>query len=397
MIKNSVNAHLWPLDRSSVNGDSRYGLRLERTGYADTQIWYQVPEPLAASVTDRCDPFLVAVLFHLMQAGSHVHVHGAVTRSLVRNLQRFMEVTLAWWPTRCFPVEIEADALLPDRTATRDESIMLYSGGLDARSAFHWHRMKKSREYIPPISNAILVRGLNIRLDEESKYELAFNAAQRSLVKYGVPLHRVATNWFNETPFWPDSHGTLLGSLLQLFEGTFAAGVLGSSSTYFDLDPWGAHPLLDRWLGSDSMPVRVDDYRLSRLGKSAFLAQIEGATDGLLVCHYFDERGNCGSCEKCLRTALGFIASGNAVPPELNIAAPIDRSVATKNMGRVNFSGSMEVIEASLARFHEDHSLRRRYPRIYRKLRALVIQKHAQALIGSLPLVWRLNRFFGVG
>ncbi len=395
MNENKVNAHLWPLDQSRINGDTRYGLRLERDGYADTEIWYQVPELLAGSVTDRCDPFLVAVLFHLMQAGSHVHVHGAVTGSLVRNLQRFMEVVTVWWPTECFPVEIEADALLPGRTATRDESIMLYSGGLDARSAFHWHRLKKSREYIPPISNAILVRGLNIRLDEERKYELAFNAAQRSLVEYGVPLHRLSTNWFNETPFWPSSHGSLLGSLLQLFEGTFAAGVLGSSSTYFDLDPWGSHPLLDRWLGSDSMPVRVDDYRLNRLGKSAFLAQIEGATEGLLVCHYFDERGNCGQCEKCLRTALSFLASGHPLPPALNIATPIDRSIATKNMGRVNYPSSMEVIEASLVRFHEDHSLRQRYPRIYRKLRTLKIRKHAQALMRSLPLVWRLNRLIG--
>jgi len=393
MSENKVNAHLWPLDRTRVKGATRYGFRLERAGYADTEIWYQVPEPLAESVTDRCDPFLVAVLFHLMQAQSHVHVHGAVTGSLVKNLYQFMDVALFWWPTKCFPVEIEADAVLPDRTATRDESIMLYSGGLDARSAFHWHRLKRSREYIPPISNAVLVRGLNIRLDEEEKYELAFNAAQRSLVEYGVPLHRLSTNWFNETTFWPHSHGALLGSLLQLFEGTFAAGVFGSSSAYGDLDPRGSHPLLDRWLGSNSMPVRVDDYRLDRLGKSAFLAQIEGATDGLLVCHYFDERGNCGKCEKCLRTALSFIASGSPVPPALNIAAPVDRSVATKNMGRVNFPPSMEVVNASLERFNKDQSLRRRYPRIYRKLRGIKIRQHAGALLGTLPLVRRLRRY----
>jgi|GEM_PF-3135696 len=392
MTEKKLSAHLWPLNPTRIDDETRHGLRLERSGYPDTEIWFQVSETLAGSVTDRCDPLLISVLFHLMQAQSHVHVHGEVTESLLKNLYHFVDIVRTWWPSMCFPIEIEADALLPDRTALRNETIMLYSGGLDARCAFHWHRLKKSREYIPPITNALLVRGLNIMLDEEQKYDLAFRAAQRSLAPYNVPLHKVATNWFSESPFWPHSHGTLLGSLLQLFEGSFAVGAFGSSSAYSDFSPGGSHPLLDHRLGSGSMPVRVDDYCLDRLGKSAFLAGIDGANDGLLVCHYFDEKGNCGQCEKCLRTALSFIASGCPVPPALNIVEPMDRSVATKEMSHMSYQPSRELIIAALGRFNTDASLPRRYPRIYRKLRWLNIQFHAQELLGTLPLLWRLKR-----
>ena len=377
---------------ATSSGDTRYGLRLERAGFADTEIWYQVPEPLAELVTDRCDPFLVAVLFHLMQAQSQVHVHGAVTASLLDNLYHFVDVARCWWPWMCFPIEIEADALLADRTAIRNETIMLYSGGLDARCAFHWHRLKKSREYIPPITNALLVRGLNIRLDEERKFDVAFSAAQRSLAPYGVPLHKIATNWFTESPSWPHSHGTLLGSLVQLYEGSYAAGVFGSSNSYHHIYNWGSHPMLDYRLGSGSMPVRVDDYCLDRLGKSAFLAGIEGATDDLLVCHVFDERGNCGKCEKCLRTALSFIAAGCPVPPALNIVEPVDRSVASKQINHFDYEPNREVLIATLGRFSADKSLRRRFPRIYRQLRWSEIQFHGRQLLVKLPMLWRLKR-----
>jgi hypothetical protein len=73
----------------------------------------------------------------------------------------------------------------------------------------------------------------------------------------------------------------------------------------------GSHPALDGLFSSQRIAIIHDGGRFSRLEKVRDLANWPAALEALRVCPArLEDGGNCGKCEKCLRTRLELLAAG---------------------------------------------------------------------------------------
>ncbi len=104
---------------------------------------------------------------------------------------------------------------------------------------------------------------------------------------------------------WGRSHGGALAALGHLHGGEVGTLVISSTKPYFADRPWGSH--WDTDPGWSSSRIRIEHLG-AELRRNAKLAAIAGeplVQQHLRVC--WENRapsGNCGRCEKCVRTML---------------------------------------------------------------------------------------------
>lgn len=157
-----------------------------------------------------------------------------------------------------------------------------------------------------------MVHGMDIPLKESSAFAFALASAKRITDSFGVPLCAVSTNW---KAFSPDYEATFLAglaSVLHLFAGHFRSCVVSSEDPYGkEVVRWGSNSSTNHLLGHTSFPLWTTGHSFSRTEKAAAIASNAVVTRNLRVCWQGPMNGkNCGECEKCIRTALNFLAVG---------------------------------------------------------------------------------------
>ena len=308
-----------------LSGSSyRYSCSIESSRFGSRTLWFEVPAEFCDWVTPRADPFLVASLFQLMIEGEPVRIRGDLSASLLEPLRGYMDLWISWRPTLCRPIEISADNLLEDHVAEKSDTVLLFSGGLDAQASLQRHLRAEVDNRTRKIGACIYARGFMNGLEDTSRYRAALENAKASILTFGdgkIPLIPIVSNWEElNTKTMPDSIGTGLISFLHLFKSQFGRGMLSSSMTNFDMRPYGSHPFSDPLLGHSSFQVECDDTTSTRLDKALYLSDKPEVLERLLVCHNFDDEAeNCGECEKCYRTALCFVVHGKDVPQSIRI------------------------------------------------------------------------------
>lgn len=310
--------HLTPLDRRRDAGEVVLPARLACDGADDFELWFKVPERYEPLVTDSCDPFLLAVIFHLLKVNADLHIHGSVSTSLLRNLEEFQSVWICCRPTWYMPVNITADIESNEVVSqSRDPSILAFSGGADSCfTAWRHHRGQCGRSRCD-IQAAVMVHGFDIGLDEPEVFQNAFKKARRITESIGVDLLPVATNLTQLDAHWGDSHGAAVVSCLTLVGKRFGSGLIAGSSPYNEpIFPWGSSPVTDWMLGSDRFRIIHDGAAYIRREKMRAIANWPEAMRNLRVCWEGARHDrNCGICEKCIRTVLSFRVMDLPVPP----------------------------------------------------------------------------------
>ncbi len=303
----------------------RYSCRIESARVGSRVLWFDVAEEFCDWVTPRADPFLVATLFQLMIEGEPVRVRGDVSASLLEPLHEYMTLWSSWRPGVCRPISISADELLEDHVAEGSDSLLLFSGGMDAQTTLQRHIRGEAGNRTRKIGACLYARGFMNGLEDTARYRAALENAKASVSAFGegqIPLIPIVSNWQElHTRTMPDSIGTGLISFLHLFKSRFGRGMLSSSmSTKWDMRAYGSHPFSDPLLGHSSFQIECDDTASTRVDKALYLSDKPEVLDRLLVCHDFDDEAkNCGACEKCFRTAICFIAHGQDVPRSIPI------------------------------------------------------------------------------
>ena len=74
--------------------------------------------------------------------------------------------------------------------------------------------------------------------------------------------------------------------------------------------PWPSHPVLAGPVSSATTTIRHVGRDSRRIDKVVALAGRDGVVRRLRVCVSDDSEGNCGRCEKCLRTAVELTVAG---------------------------------------------------------------------------------------
>jgi hypothetical protein len=301
------------------------------------RLWWRLPGRWQGDLTPWADPFVVGLLFPMMQGHTDVVVDGAVSPSLLANLEQFMAIWQAWRPERYTAIQIrgreEVEASPP---AERGQALMPFSCGVDSSFTLLRHRSASVGRCSQRITAGVVLHGFDIWLDQDNSqgmYDGLLQNARALLASRDVTCIPAASNFHELPTTWGDSFGTQLVSGLRLLAGRFDAALIANDVPYTRLGiVWGSHPVTYPFLASQHFKVIDDGGETLRFRKIQMLAQWPEAMRHLRVC--FENPGshaNCCRCEKCIRTILAFRAAGVALPPAFS------RDVENRQIRRTHF------------------------------------------------------------
>lgn len=293
----------------------RAQVRWEEAGRDTQEIFVRGPDLCA-------DPnaFLILCFLPAWQAGERriVIEDSGICPVLRANLAAASQ-TLTRWNRLADPPRIEAST----ETRLPGEKVGLFlSGGIDSLASLRSNLQRIPRSHPETVSAAILVGGST----SESKFTRLSEAHEIIAHEAGVQLISLRTNaqslHNNDMSFYINIyHGAFLAGLAHFLGGRLRKVKISATFDAANLEPWGSHPLLDPFYSSAHMAIDHCGLEMSRLAKTAIVAEWPVALDHVNVCVSPNSVGeNCGRCEKCLRTMLALIALG-----KLNATAAFPR------------------------------------------------------------------------
>jgi hypothetical protein len=255
---------------------------------------------------------VLTALFKGMRERRQIRVEGSVTETLLRNLEDFQEIWALWRP-KYAPIEIVADEIVDDQRAETRKGVFAYSGGVDATFALlRHHRRKAGRRNVEPVC-AVLVHGFDIPLTHQEAFERAHRSAADVARLLGVPLSTVRTNWKTEaSKDWEMEFGAGLAACLHQFHSISSVGVFGSDEDCAHLAlPWGSNPITNRYLSGGNFDLLSEGDGFTRTERVRQISEYPAIAAKLRSCWEGPiSGGNCGICEKCVRTQMNFMANG---------------------------------------------------------------------------------------
>lgn len=277
---------------------------------------YRSPEPLWRAAPPTLDFAAVALVQYAASSGTDLVVEGPVSREQLEHLDEYLQIWHNWRPDLYEHVEIraeqEVDVAVPEG---RGGAVMGFSGGVDAGFALAAHSTGALGRLSREVDLGILVVGWDLRHGDDEARELAIGKAKRALDAYDVDMGVVSTNWQQDfCDAWFMSFNSGLMSILHTFAATHSAAIHATDRSYRDeleSKPYGSHLMINHLLGHHGFPVVSTGGSHTRAERVAFLADHPALTRELRVCHKpHAGGGNCGHCEKCIRTQLELRAAG---------------------------------------------------------------------------------------
>jgi hypothetical protein len=284
------------------------------------------------------DGFAFAVILNAMKQGKPLHIHGAMSRVAMYNLEELQQAWSVWRPELYHHIDITADSIIDRAPPTTNKAMLAFSGGLDSTFSALRHRLKLAGTGSYDVRSVLMVQGFDIGRDNDDFFKKAVDRAQKFLDILSLDMRLITTTSVNPLfQDWEDSHGAELACCLHQYSDEFAYGLIGSTKPYNGLVlPYGSNPATDHLLSGSGFSIFHDGAGFSRTAKAAVVAKYDFAMSQLRVCYEGKlQYRNCGQCEKCMRTYLNFLAVGvdqplcfDAPPSLAEVAAIKTRSHA---------------------------------------------------------------------
>jgi len=282
----------------------------------ETDLWFQFDRSISPPQDDDCDAYLLAVVMDAMKENKNIEVKGGVSRQLLSNLVEYQAIWNKWLPNIYSQIDISVDRI---RTggAKIPGAICAFSGGIDATFSVWRHTQLKCSYRSHKINLCAIVHGFDIPLKDEIAFNNSKNKAQNTLNDIGINLKPIKTNYRNVSRVnWQHSYSCALAAALSNYKNAAGTCIIGSSEPYDSLViPWGSSPITDHLLSSDEFVVIHDGASHSRTEKVKEISEWKTGKENLRVCWQgaYKDR-NCGTCEKCVRTKLNFLAVQTSIP-----------------------------------------------------------------------------------
>jgi hypothetical protein len=320
--------HLWSEEAVEADGSITVSITIE---YPNEQprarLWYKVPAEFSSLLTDSCDPFVVAMILPAMFYAAPLVVHGKVSPSLLQNLEEFQAAWACWRPNFYRKIEITAEveqeapkssSNIAMPTAVREATIAAFSGGVDSCFTAFRHHTSPRRRFQRNLQAGLMVHGFDIPLEDQQAFDGAAEKSRAILSSLGIKFIAIATNYrqVEQKLNWVDAYGPAVASSLILFQNAYVSGLIASAFSYHNLLlPRGSNPVTDPFLSSNAFQIIHDGAGYTRLEKIREIANWQEARQNLRVCWQGAEKDrNCGQCEKCIRTILGYRVLGFGLP-----------------------------------------------------------------------------------
>lgn len=290
------------IDGIHANGEGvRAAVRWENSGREPLDLYVRGTDLVADA-----NGLLLLAFLPAWKAGEHrIVVDGGVCPVLRANLDTVSQLLSRWHGLADAPaIEAQPEVRLP-----KGEVGLFLSGGIDSLASLRTGQQRVPKSHPDAVSTAILVAGSTseARLRELQRIHgiVSQDAGVRSVVlrTSAQSLHR------NDAAFYMRVyHGAFLAGLAYFLSDRLRKVRISASFDAANLEPWGSHPLLDQFYGSAHMTVEHHGLEMTRLAKTAVVADWPVGLAHMNVCISPEGEGrNCGKCEKCHRTMLALV------------------------------------------------------------------------------------------
>ena len=277
-------------------------------------LYFAFPEKYQGYLKISLDPFLFSMLIPAMRLGENIHLRGLISARLAFGLQEYQTIfRQAHRNWARHPVEIEYAGftkrnLYPDRERFGATS---FSGGVD--STFSCWLLKEEQQKIPyaDLKYALFIHGVDNPLNDRVGFEQLAQRFSTFLQPKQIDLITPRTNFILFSQFlvpWVLVPQVPLLASAMLLQGLINRFFIPSAYSYDRYTVTGSSFLSDHWIATEDLEV-IHPGRFSYVEKLAYVNQIPGYDNILRVCanKKHSLRGNCGICNKCLRTMV-FLA-----------------------------------------------------------------------------------------
>ncbi len=229
--------------------------------------------------------------------GEDLRFEAPVSPRLVTGAEEASRKFEGWWGYSAVRIEAPEAATLPVGPAVG----AMFSRGIDTSATL----LRSLRGEIPERATHLLsVYGAEWRFSAAT-HEAIWRGNVAAAAEYGLPLIRLTTNaphLLRGRIGWPRSHGATFASIALALGPRFGSVLFGSSQRPEHVRGHGSRWDLDPLWSTEATTINHDAAELGKLGRAAIVATDPIAMRHLKVCWAVDGPGNCGRCEKCLRT-----------------------------------------------------------------------------------------------
>ena len=249
------------------------------------------------------------------------------------------------------PVPIHAAQQVQSGPVPSTRTILPFSGGVDSSFSLLYHHFELRRK----IDAAMMVRGLD--LWDEGEYQQACQRGDAILGLTGAAAVRVRTtvrNDFVTSLGWKLHSDFVLAGLLHVFDAGFGYGFISGEGDagLLSVQQCFQSPFLNERLfflfSNDAMLIQnFEGANFTKIQKIEFISRFPEIRRHLRVCWESRRHFNCGSCGKCVRTQLPFIAVTGAIPecfPKPADEAAVRKLLQSMKQGRPQDPDSPRVI-----------------------------------------------------
>lgn len=309
--------------QQATEDGTRRIMRLENLSdpdHSEVEIFFDLLAQRDVPLPAVLDGFVMGVLFYAMSTEQDIRVHGAMSRSALRNLNEFQEAWHLWRPQVYQKVNIVPDHCIEQADLPmQSDAIAAFSGGVDSTFTLLRHSGDRLGDASYDLKKAVLmVHGFDVPLANSHQLDALVDRTSPLIDELGFELRVIKTN-LKEVRLqdWEDSCLSQLACCMHNYAHEFGFGLAGSTEPYDGLVlPWGSTPATDYLLSGDTFRIVHDGAGYTRTQKVKEIAQHATARKVVKVCWEGTEtHKNCGVCEKCVRTQLNFVAVGLENPP----------------------------------------------------------------------------------
>lgn len=281
----------------------------------ERQLYFEVLG-LEGFLAPQPDFAIWAALPFAMREGARLKLHFPVDPAALRNARELARLWAMWLPEVYAPIEIEADQEATPPPSSTNDSVMLFSGGVD--STYALLRQMEHDDAERPLTHVLTVHGMNYNHASDTSLNELFDKTATLIDRLGLRRLVVRTDLGAQMGRLGMTHAFLLASSLFLVNRSFSRGFIAADITNaqdFLAFPWGTNHITNDLFAGSHFRMETLSQDATRIWKLDYLRRNPLAMDAISFCgNRRVQPANCGVCSKCLRTKTMFLALDGTCP-----------------------------------------------------------------------------------
>ncbi|MFO1514010.1 MAG: hypothetical protein U1F83_14005 [Verrucomicrobiota bacterium] len=319
-------AGMWqsPVRISWLHTGSQRGVHRVVVKVAGEELWFESPDlRLAESIEAIGSAFVIAAA----AAGKRLVFAAPPDAAWLYNAAHAQRVAAEWWGYRQPVLPVPPEPPPVAAPVTRPRTALCFTCGVDS-----FHSLLRGAQQVDRL---LWIHGYDIALADTQRAQAAEASLRCVAAERNLRAVLVRTNLRTHHRFcranWEHTHGGALATIGHLLSDHVDQLLISASyPSVFDR-PWGSHWKLDPWWSSSRLTVTHIGAEKWRSEKLVAIMEEPLVRKHLRVC--WENRsptGNCGQCEKCLRTMLvleghGCLGEFPVFPPAASLAANLEQ------------------------------------------------------------------------